>query len=216
VGDVVLASGGTLAGTVTAGNVSGSGLIAPGNSPGIATATSVSLSGGAGFAFEFGSASVNPTYSNTTASVNDVFHLTGANPFASTTATGANVFNIYLGVSTLTGGDTFNGGIFADQGGDFALTLASGTYNYYVLGDGSGTHAYNGTSYYTLAEYNPGLSISDTTSAVTGANFLSGTVDGYQQQFIVGIPEPGTYAMALGGFGMLIAFQRMRRRSSKE
>ena len=30
--------------------------------------------------------------------------------------------------------------------------------------------------------------------------------------FATGVPEPGTYAMALGGFGMLIAAQRMRRR----
>jgi hypothetical protein len=31
----------------------------------------------------------------------------------------------------------------------------------------------------------------------------------------VAVPEPSTYAMALGGFGMLIGFQRMRRKNRK-
>jgi len=66
--------------------------------------------------------------------------------------------------------------------------VANGTYNYYVLGDGLGTHVYNGTNYYTLDDYNTGAGsswlITHGTFAVTGADFATGTVDGYVQQFM--------------------------------
>jgi hypothetical protein len=146
-----------------------------------------------------------------------VLHLTGATPFNSTTATSANVFSIYLGVTTLSNGNTFIGGIFAENGGDFASTVASGTYNYFVKTLGSGSSSYNSNNYITLAEYNTAnstsFSISNGTTPVTGADFTGASpVSGFEQQFVVAIPEPGTYAMALGGFGMLMAIQRMRRR----
>jgi hypothetical protein len=205
---------GTLAGTLHTGAISGSGIVAPGNSPGITTSASADLSGGLDFKFEL--TGTNPTYNNATASVNDVLHLTGATPFNSTTATSANVFSIYLGVTTLSAG-VFNGGIFAN-GGDFASTVANGTYNYFVKTLGSGSSSYNSNNYITLAEYNSANStsftISNTTLSVTGANFTDGSANGYEQQFVVAVPEPGTYAMALGGFGMLMAIQRMRRRRS--
>jgi autotransporter-associated beta strand protein len=205
---------GTLAGTLHTGLISGSGIVAPGNSPGITTSASADLSGGLDFKFEL--TGTNPTYNNATASVNDVLHLTGGNPFNSTTATSANVFSIYLGVTALSAG-VFNGGIFAN-GGDFASTVANGTYNYFVKTLGSGSSSYNSNNYITLAEYNAGsgtsFTISNTTLSVTGAGFSEGSANGYEQQFVVAIPEPGTYAMALGGFGMLMAIQRMRRRRS--
>jgi hypothetical protein len=167
--------------------------------------------------FKFELTGTNPTYNNATASVNDVLHLTGGNPFNLTTATSANVFSIYLGVTTLSAG-VFNGGIFAN-GGDFASTVANGTYNYFVKTLGSGSSSYNSNNYITLAEYNAAngtsFSISNGTTLVTGADFTGASpASGYEQQFVVAIPEPGTYAMALGGFGMLMAIQRMRLRRS--
>ncbi len=205
-------SGAVLAGSGLVSAISGAGWVNPGNSPGILTATTADLSGGLDFSFEFGTTG-SPTWSNATASVNDVLHLTNtSDPFTSTLATAANVFDIYLGVASITGGDSFNGGFFAGTA-DFSSIVASGTYNYYVLGNGAGSHAYNGTNYYTLAEYNSGVGSSWTidhgTFAVTGANFATGTVDGYVQQFSV-VPEPAAWLLAAFGLTTAVVFRRRR------
>ena len=74
--DLSIGSGSTLAGTGgTSGQIKGSGLLSPGNSPGILTSGSVDLTGGIDFAFEFTAAGA-PTYSLAGNSKNDLLHLT--------------------------------------------------------------------------------------------------------------------------------------------
>lgn len=202
---VQLAAGATLAGSGRVSALSGAGRLNPGNSPGILTATTVDLGGGLDFSFEF-TGTGSPVWSTGTASVNDVLRLTDTvAPFASTAATVSNVFDIYFGVAVVTAGDLFNGGFFAGPA-DFSDIVANGTYNYYVRGDGAGSHAFNGVSYYTLAEYNAisgtGLTVNHGTVAVSGANFAAGGVNGYAQQFVV-VPEPSACGLlAVGGAGL--------------
>ena len=67
--------------------------------------------------------------------------------------------------SSLAAGDVFRGGFYIDTAttaeaqAAAASLLADATWAYYVFGDGNGTHAYGGSTYYTLAEYDPNLSI---------------------------------------------------------
>jgi hypothetical protein len=63
---VAVAAGATLAGHGAVSSISGAGTIAPGNSPGILTATHLDPSGGMDFAFDFTQAG-SPTYSNAAA-----------------------------------------------------------------------------------------------------------------------------------------------------
>lgn len=201
-----LAGSGVMANAI----LSGDGSVNPGNSPGILTASAANLSGGMDFNFEL-TALGNPTWSNATASVNDVLHLTSTSaPFESTMATAANVFNIYINMTSIANLDVLRGGVFAGTA-DFAAAVAGGTYNYFVLGDGGGGIAYNGNNYYTLAAFNPALSITHGTFAVTGADFAAtGPVDGYVQQFDV-IPEPAAWILAAFGLTTAVVFRRRRR-----
>jgi autotransporter-associated beta strand protein len=215
-GGVSVSAGGTLGGNGTVGAITGAGTVAPGNSPGILTATSAVLgTGGQNFKFELSSVGA-PTYSNAAASVNDVLHLTGGSPLSGT-ANSSNVFDIYLGVSSLANGDTFQGGIFTDATASFLSQVNGGTYNYFVLGNGLGSNLYNGSNYYTLAQYNTlvgnTFSFGLSTLTVPTAAFGTGTVsNGVIMQFSASaIPEPQTYAMMLGGAAMLILMQRRRR-----
>jgi autotransporter-associated beta strand protein len=210
---VAVSSGATLGGSGKVGGISGAGTVGPGNSPGIMTASSVDLSTGLDFKFELTTAT--PTYSNATGSLNDVLHLNNVSTPISGTAAAGNIFDIYLGVATLSSQD-FVGGIFTDKSSDFSLLVLSGTYNYYVLGNGSGTHAYNGSSYYTLGEYNTLLGAAWTVTAsvaqVASANFADGTItNGFEQKFTTVVPEPSTYAMLMAGVLMLFVVVRRPR-----
>ncbi|OPZ23190.1 MAG: PEP-CTERM motif protein [Lentisphaerae bacterium ADurb.BinA184] len=82
-----------------------------------------------------------------------------------------------------------------------------------MLGDGNGTHGFNGTDYYTLAElYGAGASVTVSTIA-EAADFGDGDVNGYVTLFNVSvgvIPEPATLGvLALGAAG--VALRRRRR-----
>jgi autotransporter-associated beta strand protein len=215
-GAINVGSGGTLAGSGTVNSIAGAGTVGPGNSPGILTAQTLDLSGGADFKFELTTAT--PTYSNASASGNDVLHLTDGTAPITGTATDANVFDIYLNVTTLTSGD-FLGGIFTDKSSDFSALVLGGTYNYYVKGDGLGTNVYNSLNYYTLGEYNISTSSTWTITAsvapVPSADFAGGTVSGgFEQKFTTAVPEPSTYAMLLLGMGAVIWFRSKRKQSS--
>jgi len=73
------------------GTIEGGGQVGPGNSPGILTAAATDPTEGMDYNFEFTSTGM-PTYSNNTASVNDVLRLTDATtPFTASLTSPANV-----------------------------------------------------------------------------------------------------------------------------
>ncbi|MFM7034901.1 MAG: LamG-like jellyroll fold domain-containing protein, partial [Planctomycetia bacterium] len=96
-GNVSLAASAALGGTGRInGTVSGAGTVAPGNSPGILTATSINPSGGMDFTFEFSGTA--PNYASGTASINDVLRLTGTTPFGAA-LTSANTKTLFLNMT---------------------------------------------------------------------------------------------------------------------
>jgi autotransporter-associated beta strand protein len=200
---VSVAAGATLGGTGTVSTISGAGLVGPGNSAGVLTATNVNPTGGLDFAFEF------------TPSGNDVLHLTGATPFTSSFGS-SNSVGVYLDYASIAGGQNYLGGVYINSSGDFASSVKSGIYSYYVYGDGHGTHSYNGTNYYTIAEYDAthggSLYVTPSTVAYT-VNFGSGNINGRVMEFSV-VPEPGTIAMLLVLASSLAGYGWLRRRGS--
>src|SRR5205814_1424898 len=83
------------------------GTIAPGNSPGILTASSVDASAGINFDFEFTQIG-SPTYSNAANSGNDLLHLTGGSPFLSA-LTSTNQITIDFSGAALAAGQLYRG-----------------------------------------------------------------------------------------------------------
>lgn len=203
-----------LAGSGTAPAVSGSGLISPGSSPGILTTPTIDPSAGLGFAFEL-TGTGSPNYGSPASSVNDVLRLTGGTPSLAALS-GSNAVSVYFG-TTIADGDVFRGGTYVDSATTsgsrtaFETAIAGGDWQYFVLGNGGGTHAFNGQNYYTLAEYNPNLTISRSVVA-DPANFGSGVVNGGVTQFVV-VPEPNAVALvAMAAIGFAVAGHRLRLR----
>jgi autotransporter-associated beta strand protein len=190
---VTVQSSGTLGGTgVLAGSLTGDGLIAPGNSPGILTVQGqLTPTGSTSFAFE----------------------LTGANdPFATSLVSG-NVVNIYFDRTSLASGDTFLGGFYIDNLSStpnlLTSELGSATFQYFVKGNNGGSFSYNGANYYTFEDYmsaNLGLGLTGVTRSVVNvasADFAGGTITtGQVTQFVI-VPEPGALALAGIGTGFL-------------
>ncbi len=207
---VSIASGSTLGGSGSINAVlSGAGLVSPGNSPGITTATGVDPSAGTAYAFEF-TATGSPTYSDATASVNDVLRLTdGTTPFVASLS-GGNVVDVYFDVASLAGGDSFKGGFYTDLQADFLTSVENGSYAYWVKGNGTGTdRTFNGQAYFSLSNFDSGLSVTLSTVAET-ANFAGGSVNGQVMEFAV-VPEPSTLVLTAAGLG-LAGLQLARRR----
>ncbi|MFM8413572.1 MAG: beta strand repeat-containing protein [Planctomycetota bacterium] len=210
------AVGTTLGGSGSvAAAIAGTGRVGPGNSAGILTATSANVSTGLDFDFEFTQANVNPTWSTAAASVNDVLRLTDSSAPLSGALGVTNTVNVWLDVASLAAGQTFTGGWFTDRSTDFTSSIQGATFVYYVRGDGLGTaSSYAGTSYYTLAEYDPTLSIAAAALQIGSADFSGATVtNGYATQFSV-VPEPGALAalgLAAGGWASLLVGRRRRR-----
>ncbi|MEI7780517.1 MAG: autotransporter-associated beta strand repeat-containing protein [Planctomycetota bacterium] len=216
-GNVTVASGATLGGSGSfSGVLSGDGQIGPGNSPGILTVDSLQPTSATSFAFEL-SGTGSPNWANATGSVNDVLRLTNAtSPFAGPLA-GTNVVNVYLGVTSLSVNDTFLGGFFTDKSTSFETSIGAAAYNFYVLGNGSGTGSvYGGQGYYALdawaAANVPGYTgVTVSTVSVATAGFASGSVsNGQVTQFAI-VPEPG--AIISAGFGIaMVGWSLWRRR----
>ena len=208
---VYLYQNSTLSGSGKVGAITGSsstnnnsGLVAPGNSAGILTATSLNFnnsgsSNGMDFAFEMTQVG-EATWSSATGSGNDVLRLTDATTPLINTADNS-IFSIYF-----TSEGTFIGGLYTDLDSDFSSLISSATFKYYILDEEGGTIAYNGVSYSELDSSNVTASVVQ----VGLANFQSGDVaNGWAQQFVV-VPEPSTCALGLA-LGML-AFAAIRRK----
>ena len=213
--DLSIGSGSTLAGTGgTSGQIKGSGLLSPGNSPGILTSGSVDLTGGIDFAFEFTAAGA-PTYSLAGNSRNDLLHLTsGSTPFSGSFSTG-NTVSFYfndagLGASLASGTPTtYLGGFFVDaQNFDIAGLLSSASLQYFIAA-ANGTTSFNGVNYNLMSnEVASGIILSNVNQS--GADFTTGTVDGTVLS-VVAVPEPSSASLLLAGIGSLLVLRRFRK-----
>jgi autotransporter-associated beta strand protein len=129
---VTVNAGATLGGSGTVSTISGAGTVAPGNSPGILSATSLDPSGGADFVFEFTQFG-SPTWASPSASGNDVLRLTSATPFLSA-LTSANVVDVIFAVPGNDAddlvGQTFRGAFFTEEDGDFLAMVNGATFRY--------------------------------------------------------------------------------------
>ncbi len=213
-GNVVLASG-TLNGTLSTGAISGSGLVSPGNSPGILTATSVTSSVATGFlSFAFELTTGVPDYTNATSSLNDVLHITSSNGLTLEAGTSISVYfsNLSLGST-----NKYAGGFFVDgmSTSNLQSVVSNATFSYYAIdGNGltnnQGDTLFNGLYYTTLDSSKVSYQAVD----VTDAMYAKGPASGSVMEFTV-VPEPSTWAMLIGGVGMLGFWQRSRRRLVK-
>ena len=212
----VIVSGGAKlggSGTLTNTTIGGAGMVGPGSSPGIMTASKVDPSLGLGFDFEY-TALGAPKWSDVTASNNDVMRLTNAVPFTQAMTSG-NTLNFYLNVASLSASTSYQGGFFTDLNSDFLASVQNASKNYYVFGDGLGTDiSYNGTSYYTLANYNAKVSgtfgINLTTLQVASADFATGAVTNGWTTGLNVVPEPATWALLAFSLTTVVVFRRRR------
>lgn len=214
---VSLDAGAVLGGSGRVSGISGAGSVGPGNSPGILTATNVNPAGGLDFSFEFGKTGA-PIWATGTASGNDVLRLTDAStPFTSSLGA-SNAIDVYLAVTSLAGGETFQGGFFTDKTGSFLASIQNATITYYVLGNGLGTaKTYNGQGYYLLdTNFWPEFEeVAMSTVSVASATFADGTVTNGQVMQIMVVPEPAAIWLAVAAAGASIARwqPRLRRRT---
>jgi hypothetical protein len=215
--DLSIGSGSTLAGTGgTSGQIKGSGLLSPGNSPGILTSGSVDLTGGIDFAFEFTAAGA-PTYSLAGNSKNDLLHLTsGSAPFSGSFSTG-NTVSFYFNDAGLSASlasvtpTTYLGGFFVDSSSfDIAGLLSNATKQYFIAAAGGST-SFNGVSYNLMSnEVADRIILSNVNQS--GADFTTGTVNGTVLG-VMAVPEPSSGSLLLAGIGSLLALHRFRKKA---
>ena len=215
--DLSIGSGSTLAGTGgTSGQIKGSGLLSPGNSPGILTSGSVDLTGGIDFAFEF-TAPGAPTYSLAGNSKNDLLHLTsGSAPFSGSFSTG-NTVSFYFNDAGLSASltsvtpTTYLGGFFVDtQNFNIAGLLSNATKQYFVAATGGST-SFNGVSYNLMSDEVASRIILSNVNQ-SGADFTTGTVNGTVLG-VMAVPEPSSGSLLLAGIGSLIVLRRFRKKA---
>lgn len=205
-------AGAALGGSGRVSTISGAGMVGPGNSPGILTATSVAPAGGLDFSFEFGTTGT-PTWATGTASGNDVLRLTDASTPFTTTLGASNAVDVYLGAASLSLGDTFQGGFYTDASASFLSSIQNAAFTYYVLGNGAGTaKTYNGQGYYLLdTNFWPSFdSVTVATVSVASANFADGTVTNGQVMQLTIVPEPGAIGLAFMGAAIAAAVLRRK------
>jgi len=213
--DLSIGSGSTLAGTGgTSGQIKGSGLLSPGNSPGILTSGSVDLTGGIDFAFEFTAAGA-PTYSLAGNSKNDLLHLTsGSTPFSGSFSS-ANTVSFYFNDAGLSASiasvtpTTYMGGFFVDTlNFNIAGLLSDATKQYFIAAAGGST-TFNGVSYNLMSnEVASRIILSNVNQS--DANFTTGTVNGTVLG-VMAVPEPSSGSLLLAGIASLLVLRRFRK-----
>ena len=215
--DLSIGSGSTLAGTGgTSGQIKGSGLLSPGNSPGILTSGSVDLTGGIDFAFEFTAAGA-PTYSLAGNSKNDLLHLTsGSTPFSGSFSAG-NTVSFYFNDAGLSASlasvtpTTYLGGFFVDtQNFNIAGLLSNATKQYFIAAAGGST-SFNGVSYNLMSDEVASRIILSNVNQ-SGADFTTGTVNGTVLG-VMAVPEPSSGSLLLAGIGSLLVLRRFRKKA---
>ena len=214
--DLSIGSGSTLAGTGgTSGQIKGSGLLSPGNSPGILTSGSVDLSGGIDFAFEF-TAPGAPTYSLAGDSKNDLLHLTsGSTPFSGSFSAG-NTVSFYFNDAGLSASllsvtpTTYLGGFFVDSTFNIAGLLSTANMKYFIAAAG-GTTSFNGVNYNLMSnEVASRMILSNVNQSA--ADFSTGTVNGTVLG-VMAVPEPSSGSLLLAGIGSLLILRRFRKKA---
>ena len=214
--DLSIGSGSTLAGTGgTSGQIKGSGLLSPGNSPGILTSGSVDLSGGIDFAFEF-TAPGAPTYSLAGDSKNDLLHLTsGSTPFSGSFSAG-NTVSFYFNDAGLSASllsvtpTTYLGGFFVDSTFNIAGLLSTANMQYFIAAAG-GTTSFNGVNYNLMSnEVASRMILSNVNQSA--ADFSTGTVNGTVLG-VMAVPEPSSGSLLLAGIGSLLVLRRFRKKA---
>jgi len=167
--NVTVAAGATLGGHGNVSSVNGTGSIAPGNSPGILTATQVDPSTGMAFTFEF-TKTGSPIYSDAAASGNDLLHLTGLTPFT-TSLTSANQITVDFSGASLAAGQSYRGGFFTDSA--TATSVISGG-SFVFIGTGGFTVTFDGFVVEPIADFASGTIVNGTVLefdiAATGAS----------------------------------------------
>jgi autotransporter-associated beta strand protein len=197
---VVVAADATLggSGTMGAATLSGAGMVGPGNSPGILTTSTVDVTGGLDFSFEFTGST--PVFNNATGSGNDVLRLTGGTPFTGT-MNSTNIINIYLNVGSLAVNDVFTGGFYTDTNADFMNVLSSATFNFFLKSETGVTYEGN-----TFTAYSGPLTF-DIATVTQSADFGVGVVVGRSMQFTA-VPESSV--TLLGGLSAMLLLRRRR------
>lgn len=155
--NVTVAAGASLGGHGNVSSVNGAGTIAPGDSPGILTATQVNPSAGTAFTFEF-TKTGSPVYSNVAASGNDLLHLTGLTPFT-TSLTSANQITVDFSGASLAVGQSYLGGFFTDSA--TATSIISGA-NFVYTGTGGFTVTFDGFVVEPIADFASGTILNGT------------------------------------------------------
>jgi len=206
---VTVDAGAILGGHGIVPGISGAGLVSPGNSEEILTALNVDPSSGLDFVFDYG-ATGSPDYGTPDNSINDVLRLTDASPFVSALGA-ANTVGIYLDLTDIAQNDVFLGGFFTDQESDFYSSVVNADWEFYIFGDGSGSHLHpvDGTNFYPLSEFDPLMSLQISTVAQT-ADFTGGDEPGRVLQLRAFVPEPSTMLIwsLLAGLGIGMGWRR--------
>lgn len=193
---VAVAGGATFGGSgSTTGTISGAGSVGgvvPVGS--ILTASAVDPSGGLTFNLGFTQTGA-PDWSTATNSLNDVINLTSATPFTTALGSGNNI-NVYLASDMA--GQSFEGGFFITGTSDndtLSAELTNATFNFYVA-DAGGSTSYDGSNYSALM---PGA-VTASTIFINSANFASGTIPGWTEDFTIAgpaTPEPASWVLGL-------------------
>lgn len=188
---VTVAAGAALGGHGTVSNISGAGTIAPGDSPGILTATHVDASGGTDFVFELNQIG-SPTYNNAAASGNDLLHLTGETPFLSA-LTSANQITIDFSGASLSTGEIFRGGFFTDLVSVSSLVSAA---NFVYIGTNGFTVHFDGF-------------VTDPTGDFAGGTVLNGSVLQFNIEGGNTVPDASsTWMLLLVGLSVTLALRQ--------